>query len=147
MTKTRTEARINSDMSPVQIANEIIRVTGYTDDLANVAEQLLTDYGRILYQDKDGTLKHAARFARIVNGAAARLGELQLAARDQWGFGWGTIATAVGLSRSTVRGQIETARRDLAAKGTWFDQDGKHDGTPAEAASAPRQAPEPDGAD
>jgi hypothetical protein len=147
MTNTRIQARINSDMTPGEIANEVIRVTGYTDDLANVAMWLITDYGRINHATKDGAREHLARFAEIVTSAVFQLGKLQLSARDQWGFGWGTIAAAVGVSRSTVRGQIETARRDYAANGTWFDQDGEHKGTAADAASAPRQVPEPDGAD
>jgi hypothetical protein len=180
-----TEAHITSDMTPGQIAEEVIRVVtgpGYFDGeigdgragvigwllrtyskappeaatedearehlefLAELA-RYVSDLSRISAGTRDEVLQHLAWFADIASPAVRQLGKMQLAARDQWGFGWGTIASAVGVPRSTVRGQIETARRYYATFGTWFDQDGEHKGTAEEAAAALRAAPTPAGAD
>jgi hypothetical protein len=107
----------------------------------------VSDLSRISAGTRDDVLEHLGWFAAIASPAVRQLGKMQLAARDQWGFGWGTIANAVGVPRSTVRGQIEAARRYYAASGIWFDQDGEHKGTAEEAAAALRAAPTPHDAD
>lgn len=66
----------------------------------------------------------------------ARLEAMQLAARDQWQLGWGSIASAVESSRTTVKRQILKARGELAAKGGWYDPAGFHLGSVHESASA-----------
>lgn len=138
-----TEARINSGMTALEIANEVIRVTGYTEDLADVVELLLSRMSRVV-GSRDDAKDRLGRFARIASAAGEQLERLQLAARDQAGLGWGTIAAAVGVSRSTIRGQIQSTRRDYAAQGRWFDSRGEHQGTADETASALRQALEGD---
>jgi hypothetical protein len=107
----------------------------------------VSDLSRISAGTRGDVLEHLGWFAAIASPAVRQLGKMQLAARDQWGFGWGTIANAVGVPRSTVRGQIETARRYYATSGIWFDQDGEHKGTAEQAAAALRAAPTPHDAD
>jgi hypothetical protein len=65
--------------------------------------------------------------ARLHNRCAERLDEMMLAARDQWGHGWGTIATAVNLPRSTVKGRIQVAseRRTQTTQELARDRDGQ----------------------
>ena len=76
------------------------------------------------------------RFAFVAAMCARRLEGMQLAARDQWGMGWGTIANARESSRSTVKYQITTAREHYAEQGAWYDEDGLHLGTAAGAMAA-----------
>lgn len=84
-------------------------------------------------------------FAYITDKCNSRLEAMQLAARDQWRMGWGRIATAVHLARSTVKGRIQAARDRYAQQGIWYDADGIHQGTPEAARSASLAAWDRDG--
>jgi hypothetical protein len=57
-----------------------------------------------------------------------RLEGMMLAARDQYGMGWGTIAATLERPRQTVRDQIRAIRRDFARQGSWYDSSGFHHG-------------------
>jgi hypothetical protein len=84
-------------------------------------------------------------FAYITDKCNSRLEAMQLAARDQWRMGWGRIATAVHLARSTVKGRIQAARDRHAQQGIWYDADGINRGTPEAARSAGLPAWDRDG--
>jgi hypothetical protein len=75
-------------------------------------------------------------FAYVASHCAGRLEMLQLAARYQFGLGWGTIANAVEGSRSTVRDQILAARERAADRGWWWDDGGLNHSDPATARTA-----------
>jgi hypothetical protein len=81
--------------------------TGQLEALLRVCAQP-TDLGAP--DDRGEALALLERFAEVTRTCADRLQAMQLAARDRWGMTWGTIATAVDLSRSTTKGQIEAAR-------------------------------------
>jgi hypothetical protein len=85
------------------------------------------------------------RYAYVVRRAQDRLEDMQLAARDQWGLGWGAIARAVDLSRSTVKGQIQASRARYADNGLWYDAAGRHQATPRTAHEATGRAWDQDG--
>lgn len=76
------------------------------------------------------------RFAYVHYHCRGRMEMLQLAARDQFGLGWGTIANAVEGSRSTVKGQILAARDRSAESGYFWDPAGLHHTDPATARTA-----------
>jgi hypothetical protein len=90
--------------------------------------------------DPDEALDLLAKFARVHDGSAGRLEEMMLAARDQWRHGWGAIATAAGLPRSTVKGRIVTARERRAQIGQWYDARGFHLASPERARRAAEEA-------
>lgn len=85
------------------------------------------------------------KFGHVHNRSIGRLKGLMLAARDQWGYGWGTIAQAVGMPRTTVKERIQTARQNYAAMGQWYDADGYHHASTDTAQNAIRPACERDG--
>ncbi len=87
-------------------------------------------------EDELEALDVLMHFAYVAHHCQARLDMLQLAARDQFGLGWGTIATAVEGNRSTVRGQILAARNRAAESGYFWDQNGLHHTDPATARTA-----------
>ncbi|MQY09894.1 hypothetical protein [Actinomadura macrotermitis] len=62
--------------------------------------------------------------------------EALLRARDQYGWGWGTIAARLDAPRSTVKDKIIRLRQEYARAGIWYDPAGGHTGTPAEAEAA-----------
>lgn len=80
------------------------------------------------------------RFAFVAQMCASRLDGMQLEARDRWGMGWGTIASAVDGSRQTVKDQILRTRRSYIDAGYWYDAAGLHRGTPEEAYAATERA-------
>jgi hypothetical protein len=100
-----------------------LRVYGRPGDLGGPSSQ---DEARELLE----------QLAAVTRRAEDRLEDAQLAARDQWGLGWGAIATAVDLSRSTVKGQIQASRSRCAGDGIWYDAGGRHEKTPAAAHEA-----------
>lgn len=77
-----------------------------------------------------------SRFAFVAEMCQARLEGMQLAARDQWGMSWRTIAAAVEGKTTTVKRQILKQRGETAALGYWYDVDGLHTGTVYQAADA-----------
>jgi hypothetical protein len=66
----------------------------------------------------------------------SRLEHLEVAARDQWNLGWGTIASAEDRPRSTIRERIRAARRRYADQGAWFTAQGLQLGTSEQAYAA-----------
>lgn len=66
------------------------------------------------------------RFGYVANATGPRLDGLLLAARDQFGLGWGTIANALDRPRTTVKERIVKLRREHAAMGAYYDADGLH---------------------
>lgn len=84
-------------------------------------------------EDKLDAREMLMNFAYVANHCQGLLGTLQLAARDQFGLGWGAIASAVEGNRSTVRGQILAARDRAAERGYFWDPDGLHHTDPATA--------------
>ncbi|MFF5265123.1 hypothetical protein ACFY4C_40085 [Actinomadura viridis] len=67
-------------------------------------------------------------FAFMAYTSGARLDDLLLRARDQYGLGWGTIATLADRPRSTIKDRITSTRRAYAAEGQWYDATGLHFG-------------------
>lgn len=62
---------------------------------------------------------------------------LAVRGRDQYGLGWGTIATELNLSRSTTRDRISRIRLALASsRGIYIDRSGVHQATPQRAVQA-----------
>lgn len=92
------------------------------------------DYGAP--EDAEDARLLLQRFAFVAAMCARRLEGMQLAARDQWGMGWGTIANARESSRSTVKYQITATREQYADQGAWYDAAGLHLGTPGDAVAA-----------
>jgi hypothetical protein len=70
---------------------------------------------------------------------------MQLAARHQWRMGWGPIATAVGVARSTVKDRMQATRERYAWEGRWYDTGGLRTGSPEAARSATLTAWDRDG--
>jgi hypothetical protein len=85
---------------------------------------------------QDEAYTRLTAFAFVANMCASRLDGMQLEARDRWGMGWGTIASAVDSSRQTVKDQILRIRRSYIDSGAWYGAAGLHRGTPAEAYEA-----------
>jgi hypothetical protein len=96
-------------------------------------------------EDKGEAYALLSGFAYVANMCTDRREAMQLAARDQWGMGWGTIAAAAERSRSTVKGQVQSARTRYAEVGDWWDAGGLHHGTPEQAAGAGLRARRQDG--
>lgn len=69
-----------------------------------------------------------------------RLEAMQVAARDQWLMGWGTIAAALESSRSTVKSRIQATRRRFVDSGVWYDPAGIHAEDPDTARQAVKRA-------
>lgn len=84
-------------------------------------------------------------FGYVTNMCNSRLEAMQLAARDQWCMGWGTIAAAVELARSTVKGRIQATRERFAERGVWYDLTGVHRADPVTALEATSAAWDQDG--
>lgn len=76
------------------------------------------------------------RFAFVTGMCSSRLDAMLVAARYQHHLGWGTIATAAELPRSTVRDHILATRDRYADDGIWYDPAGLRRGTPEEARRA-----------
>jgi hypothetical protein len=84
-------------------------------------------------------------FGAITAMCNSRLEAMQLAARDQWRMGWGRIAKAVVVARSTVKDRIQATRERYSEEGHWYDGGGFHTGSPEAARSATLAAWDRDG--
>jgi hypothetical protein len=109
-----------------------LRVYATPGDLGNPADA--ADAVRLL-----------AAVSEVYAMTGTRLEAMQLAARDQWNMGWGSIATAMDRSRSTVKGQVQAIRRRYEDDGLWYDLDGLHCGDRLTAAEQTGRAWDADG--
>src|SRR5262249_7085947 len=130
---THRETRDGSEVITITLSRQGDDPRSYIEILASqgLLAAFLRAYGRPDDLGGPASVDEArdllTRFAYVVRRASDRLEDMQLAARDQWHMGWGAIATAVDLSRSTVKGQIQATRIHCAGKGSWYDATGRHD--------------------